>query len=78
MLAEISLLYGWKRDYVLWELTLKQVLAYYKYGVRFDSERRGWKYENDVDDDGKTWDEIAEELYTPTELQQRKQFKCQS
>ena len=63
MMSELSVMYGWSRHYILWELDLNQVLRYYKYGFRFYYEARGWKFKTDID--AKPWSEVRKDVYTP-------------
>ena len=66
-------MYGWKRNYILWKLTLPQIFNYYKYGLRFDYERRGWKFKDDVD--APSWKEVRESVYSPAELKEIEEYK---
>jgi hypothetical protein len=69
MCCIISIIYGWKIDYILKRYTLKQIYKLYEYGYRFDMERRGFKFEEIKE----SWEDIRKLYYTEEEIRLQKE-----
>ena len=68
------MIYGWTRDYVLWELSLGMLYNHFQHGYEYDTWRRGWKLKGGKHEDTRPWDEIAEDYYTEDELKARERY----
>lgn len=73
MIANVCLLYGWKREYILEKLTWSQLKLFYEIGHRADYERRGWKFNEVVTEEQKK--ELRDLYYTEEEKAEIERFK---
>jgi len=69
------IIYGWTKEYILRKVSLKQFSLYYKLGYRFDMERRGFKFNKSLDEDGnETWEDLRKLYYSPEQREKQEEM----
>ena len=61
------MIYGWTKEYIISNLTLKQIMLYFNNGYNYEMKKHGFTFEEN-------FDSIAEKYYTPEELKERDKY----
>lgn len=69
MICELCAIYGWKKEYLLENLTLRQLSLYYKYGRRYDMYKHGFTFKEEQED----FDDLRKIYYTEEERKAQEQ-----
>lgn len=66
-------MYGWKREYIINNLSNKDIEIFYVEGMQSDLMRRGFKI--DRKDKFESIEDIQERYYTPEEIKKQEEYK---
>lgn len=69
----MELLYSLTRDYLLYRMTLGEILRHWHHGYRYDMQRRGYTLKKHISE--KERDELMKRYYSPAELAEIEAYK---
>lgn len=67
------MLYSLTREYLLYKMTLGEILKHWHYGFRYDMQRRGYKLKEHTTKE--ELDELRNRYYSPAELAEIEAYK---